>query len=122
MIILKIFARDFACVPSLLDLDLLPSSERRPIGILYIVLAAFVFLISLARRTRDYSDFADQNVVETSRFAALLGSVSGRSELPPASKRVWSKRKFTTSGATVVLLTLATIGMEAALLVLILRL
>ena len=110
MVILKIFSRDFA-----------------PIGILYIVLSALVLVVSLARRTRDYEAFSDANVVESSRFSQVLQKdrTEGDAQtlaLPPASKRIWSKRPFKTSGRTVALLSGLTIAMEIALFVLVLRL
>lgn len=206
LVILKLFDRNFA-----------------KIGLLYVVLAAIFIVISIGRRAKDVvcvlingcfliserfflndvwqADFADNNVVETSR--TLLGraidsmnpasstnspasasaqhneasssrpspaveaeneglsqaqvenntsaveldavddgeSTQGKStsvqkqddrsrllpnaipvKLPPASKRVWGKRPFRTSGDTVVAMTGLVIGVEVALLVLIFRL
>ena len=125
----------------------------RTVGLLYIVLAIALLIISLVRRTSDRTEFADDQVIDSSRNVISSRPVTpspsprqrtrytrtepeatqdaapvaserpvASQKLPPASKRLWSRRPFVTSGRAVVSLSIVVLVLEAALLALILRL
>ncbi|KAK9894853.1 hypothetical protein P389DRAFT_85436 [Cystobasidium minutum MCA 4210] len=88
-IILKIFSKPFA-----------------KIGIIYVVMAALLILISIARRRQSMHDFADQ--------------YQKGPDYRPGGKRYWG-REFKTVGNLVIFLCCAIGGLELAVLVVLMR-
>jgi len=91
-----------------------------PVGLLLAALAGLLMVISLVRRAGDKIDFADSNLIDSTH--RLPGSELAPSTFPPASTRVWGKRPFKTAGNVVLLCGISVVGVEAALLALVLRL
>lgn len=93
LVILKIFSSTFAIF-----------------GLLFVGLSALLLLCSQLRRAKDKLDFSDNN----------LPVDADRSVGP--SQRVWGKRKIRTAGWQVLIISTATLGVQAAILALVVKL
>jgi hypothetical protein len=87
----------------------------RTVGLLYVILAAFLLCISFFRRKRSNHDFADVH------REPLLVSTGSRNQPQAAQARIWG-RPFRTSGTEVIVLTATVLALEVALFVLIVKL
>ena len=112
LLIIKLFARDFATI-----------------GLLHVILALIFIATAIARRSKLAKDMSDDYQPTTSHVEGFSsqpmtpdGSASQRPPPAPASERIWATRPFSTAGRAVVGLTLAVSGVEIAILILILRL
>lgn len=104
--ILKIFSKDFATI-----------------GLLFTILASLILVTSLVRRAGDKVDFSDMNAVNPfSRTQPGQELLDEGQRSIPASKRLWGKRKFRTAGSVVVLMTCFVVGIQLAIVALVLRL